>query len=381
MAKRGNSEGTVFKRGDGRWAASVDLGQGLGRRRRKAFYGKSRQEVARKLLDAQRALADGLPLPGQRQTVAAFLETWLKDSVTYKVRPRTLQRYNEIVRLHLVPRLGSIALAKLSPADVERAMNEAQADGGSPRTAAHMRAVLRTALNVAMRWGILGRNAASLAGPPRVPEREIRPLSRNDARAILEAVAGDRLEGLFTIALALGLRQGEALGLRWPDVDLDGGLLTVQRSLQRVGREWFFPEPKTARSRRTIPLPGPVTAALREHRVRQVQERLRLGAAWQGERWGDLVFADEAGGPLSGFHVRRRFTALLAVAGLPPMRYHDLRHGCVSLMAAQGIPARVCMELLGHSQISTTMNVYAHVAPELGRDAADRMGEALWGNS
>ena len=382
MAKRrGNAEGSVYRRKDGRWAASVDLGQAGGRRRRRSFYGATRAAVAAKLQAAQRTLADGLPLPGQRQTVGDFLEVWLKDSVARKVRPRTLQRYREIVRLHLTPRVGRVPLAKLTPAHVERMMNDTLAQGASPRSACHCRAVLRTALNVAMRWGLLGRNVAGLAGPPRVPEREIRALSKGDARALLAAVRGDRLEALFTVALALGLRQGEALGLRWPDVDLDAGTVTIQRSLQRFDGEWCFPEPKTTRSRRTVPLPGPVITALREHRARQHQERLRLGPAWQGQTWGDLVFADEAGGPLSGFHVSRRFKALLAVAGLPEMRYHDLRHGAASLMAAQGVPARVAMEILGHSQISTTMNIYAHVAPELGRDAADRIGAALWGKA
>jgi len=382
MAKRrGNAEGSVYRRRDGRWTASVDLGQAGGRRRRRAFYGRTRQEVARKLTAAQRQIADGLPLPGQRLTVADFLEVWLRHTIPSKVRARTLERYQQIVRLHLIPRLGRIRLAKLTAAHVEHMMNDALAQGASPRSACHHRAVLRTALNAAMRWDVLGRNVASRAVPPHVPEREVRALSRGDARALLEAVRGDRLEALFTVALALGLRQGEGLGLRWPDVDLDGATVTIQRSLQRIGGEWLFPEPKTTRSRRTVPLPGPVTTALREHRARQHQERLRLGPAWQGATWGDLVFTDEAGGPLAGFHVSRRFKALLAVAGLPPMRYHDLRHGAASLMAAQGVPARVAMEILGHSQISTTMNIYAHVAPELGRDAAERIGAALWGPS
>jgi integrase len=380
MSKRANNEGSIYRRKDGRWAASVDLGQADGRRRRKAFYATTRQEVARKLQAAQRALADGLPLAGQRQTVGAFLETWL-SGVARRVRPKTFERYRQIVRLHLVPRLGRIPLAQLMPAHVEAAMNQAQDEGASPQSAAHHRAVLRGALNVAMRDSLVGRNVAALAAPPRIPEHEVRALSRGDARALLEAVRGDRLEALFTVALALGLRQGEALALRWTDINLDDGALTVQRSLQRVNGEWCFVEPKTTRSRRTIPLPGPVTAALREHRARQLQERLRLGPAWQGETWGDLVFADEAGCPLSGFHVSRRFKGLLRVAGIPAMRYHDLRHGAASLMAAQGVPARVCMELLGHSQISTTMNIYAHVAPELGRDAAERIGAALWGKS
>jgi integrase len=380
MSRRGNSEGSIYQRGDGRWCAVVHIGYEGGHRRRRAFYGKTRQEAIYKLQAARRSLADSLPLPSQRRTVGDFLETWL-DNAAMKVRPRTLQRYREIVRLQLIPSLGRIPLVKLTPEHVDQMMKAALATGASPCTVSHQRAVLRTALNVAMRRGLLGRNVASLTDPPRVPQREVRPLSRADARVLLEAARGDRLEALFTVALAVGLRQGEALGLRWPDVDLDAGTLTIQRSLQRVGGEWLFLEPKTARSRRTLPLPGPVVAALREHRARQLQERLRIGPAWEGERWGDLVFTDEAGGPLSGFHVRRRFYALLAVAGLPPMRYHDLRHGAASLMAAQGVPIRTAMEILGHSQISTTANIYAHVAPELTREAADRMAAALWGGS
>jgi integrase len=381
MSRRGHNEGSIYQRADGRWAATVNISYEGSRRRRKSFYGSTRAEVARKLQAAQRALADGLPLPGERQTVGQVLQAWLRDSAAWKVRPRTLQRYDEIVRLHLVPRLGHVLLPKLTPYDVDKMMNDELTAGVSPQSVAHHRAVLRTALNVAMRRGFVGRNVASLAEPPRVPAHEVRPLALADARALLGAVKGDRLEALFTVALAVGLRQGEALALSWDDVDLDGGTLTVRRSLQRVDKQWRFMEPKTPQSRRTIPLPGPVVAALREHRARQLRERLRAGAAWQGEQWGDLVFTGEIGAPLSGFHVRRRFNKLLTLAGLPPMRYHDLRHGAASLMAGQGVPVRVAMEMLGHAQITTTMNIYAHVAPELERDAAERISDALWGRS
>lgn len=192
---------------------------------------------------------------------------------------------------------------------------------------------------------------------------------------------GDRLEGLFQVALALGLRQGEALGLTWQAVSFDVGTLSVRQTLQRIRREWVFGAPKTAKSRRTIPLPGPVAAALREHRSRQLEERLRAGPAWEGDAWGDLVFPDELGRPLSGFHVLRRFRSLLDLAGLRPMRYHDLRHGAASLMAAQGVPARIAMELLGHSQISTTLTIYTHITQEDQRDASARVSAAIWGNS
>jgi integrase len=145
-----------------------------------------------------------------------------------------------------------------------------------------------------------------------------------------------------------------------------------------MASQWVFLEPKTQSSRRTIAIPAQVTESLRTHRSRQLEERLQVGPSWNGQLWEDLVFADELGQPLSGFYVSRRFKKLLSDAGLPTMRYHDLRHGAASLMAALGIPPRVAMDILGHAQISTTMNIYAHVAPELQRDAADRVASALW---
>ena len=348
---------------------------------RRSFYGRTRQQAHQRLLVAQKTIADGLPLAAERQTTGQYLESWLQDSVGRKVRPHTLRSYREIVRLHLVPAVGRVRLARLTPAHVEIMMNDGLARGQSPRSVGYHRAVLRNALNVAMRHGLLVRNVASLAEPPHIPEREFHALTPTTAKALLNAVKGDRLEALFTVALACGLRQSEALGLRWTDVDLDEATMAVLRTLQRVDRAYVFLEPKTARSRRTIALPSPVVASLREHHGRQIEERLRTGAAWQGEQWEGLVFADEVGSPLSGFRVTRRFRALLRMAGLPPMRYHDLRHGAATLMAARGVPARVAMEMLDHAQISTTMNIYTHIAPELQREAAERMGTTLWGQA
>jgi integrase len=228
-----------------------------------------------------------------------------------------------------------------------------------------------------MRHSLVSRNVAALADAPKVPEPEIRAITPAAARQVLAAVKGDRLEALFTVALACGLRQSEALGLRWSDVDLDSATLKVQRTIQRVNGEYQVFEPKTKRSRRTISLPAPVATSLKQHKARQNEDRLRMGPAWE-DAWGGLVFADEAGCPLSSYHVGRRFKKLLAVAGLPVMRYHDLRHGAASLMAAQGVPARVAMEVLGHAQISTTMNIYAHIAPEFQKEASEKVAAALW---
>ncbi len=210
--------------------------------------------------------------------------------------------------------------------------------------------------------------------------RQLQPwaLTRFAARRVLEAVKGDRLEALFTVALALGLRQSETLGLRWSDINVDAGTLSIQRTLQRIDGNFTFFPPKTARSRRTIAMPTPVAAALLQHMKRQLEGRIIMGVAWEGETWGSLVFTDEVGQHLTSFHVSRRFRKLLHLAGLSTMRYHDLRHGAASLMAAQGIPARVAMEILGHSQISTTLNIYTHIAPELQKEATEKVADALW---
>ncbi|MCI0855162.1 MAG: site-specific integrase [Chloroflexi bacterium] len=381
MSRRGTNEGSIYKRSDGRWVGVIHLGYEGGRRRRKNIYGKTRADVAAKLREAQRMLSVGGTLGRERETVKTLLRKWLKDSAAPKVRPKTLQRYEEIVRLHLIPALGSIKVKNLSAEDVERMQNAALARGVAPRSLTQWRAVLKRALTVAMRWEWVTRNVASLAEPPRTEIYPVRALTIADAQALLAAVKGDRLEALFQVGLALGMRQGETLGLTWEDIDLEGGTLSVRRTLQRIKRAWVFSEPKTARSRRTIPLPEPVARALREHRSRQLEERLRAGPAWEGETWGDLAFPDEIGRPLSAFHVIRRFKALQELAGLPPMRYHDLRHGAASLMAAQGVPPRVAMELLGHSNIQTTLMIYTHVTQDDQREASDKVSAAIWGGS
>jgi integrase len=374
MSKRGNSEGSITKRSDGRYEARLTTPDG----KRRSFYGKTRAEASQKLLQAQKAVSDGLPLAGERQTMSAFLETWLRDAATPRVRPKTLLRYQQIVRLHIAPEIGRVPLARLSPQHVEKMLSEVSAKGASPRTVEHCRAVLRNALHHAMRHSLVGRNVAALADVPPVPTREITPLTPVAARRILDAVVNDRLQALFTVALACGLRQSETLGLRWSDVNVDAGTLSIQRTLQRVNGAFTFFPPKTPRSRRTIAMPAPVASALLQHMKRQLEERMLIGDAWEGDQWSSLVFTDEIGRPLTSFRVSRRFRKLLHLAGLPPMRYHDLRHGAASLMAAQGVPARVAMEILGHAQISTTMNIYTHIAPELQRDAAERLSSALW---
>jgi integrase len=376
VSRRGPNEGTIRERKDGRWEARLVVTGADGRRLRRSLLGRSRAEVREKLQAALRAEASGLLPAGERVTVGGFLEQWLRDSARPSVRPRTYASYASIVRIHLAPALGKTPLTRLSPQQVQAFLNAKSASGLSPRTVGYLRAVLRQALGQAERWGMVTRNAARLAEPPRIPRREITPLSPGEARLFLDAIRGDRLEALYIVALGLGLRQGEILGLAWGDVDLDSSTLTVRHALQRVEGALMLVEPKSATSRRAIALPILVRDALRAHRVRQRSERLLAGSRWHDDQRG-LVFTTTVGTPMDGIAVTRRFQALLREAELPHQRFHDLRHACASLLLAQGVAPRVVMETLGHSQISLTLNTYSHVIPALGRAAADQMDAVL----
>ncbi|MDP9367447.1 MAG: site-specific integrase [Chloroflexota bacterium] len=370
-ARRGQGEGSIYQReSDGLWCTAVHLGYLDGKRRRKVIYGKTRREVAEKLKVVLREQQQGLPVALERQTVAQFLHRWLEDVVGPSVRPRTSESYAQLVRLHLVPTLGRHQLNKLEPQHVQAMMNRKLESGLSPRTVQYIRAVLRRALGQALKWGLVARNVATLVDPPRSRRQPIRPLTPVQGRMLLEAARGDRLEALYRVALSLGLRIGEALGLRWDDVDLERGVLRISSALQRVGGKLQLVEPKSTQSRRTLALPVALIAALKIHRVRQLQERLASGDRWQDS---GHIFTTTIGTPLEPRNATRAFKAMLVAAGLPDIRFHDLRHSCASLLVAQGIHPRVVMETLGHSQISLTMNTYAHVFADAQREAAATM--------
>ena len=376
MTRRGANEGTIRERKDGRWEARVLVTRPDGRRTRRSLLGRSRAEVRDKLQAAMRAESAGLPSIGERLTVGAFLDLWLREAARPKVRPKTYMSYASIVRVHLQPGLGRLQLARLTPQQVQAFLNVKAGTGLAPRTVAYIRAVLRQALGQAERWGMVSRNVARLVEPPRVPRREVRPFSPDQARQFVDAIHGDRLEALYLVALGTGLRQGEILGLAWTDIDLVAETLTVRNALQRVNGKLELVEPKSTTSHRVVALPDFVVEALRAHRTRQRTDRLLAGSRWHDDpRW--LVFTTTVGTPMDGIAVTRRFQARLAAAGLPRQRFHDLRHACASLMLAQGVAPRVVMETLGHSQISLTLNTYSHVIPALGRAAADQMDAML----
>ena len=369
-SRRGHNEGSIFQRQNGLWAGQVDLGRVNGKRTRKTFYGATRKEVADRLAAALRDQQLGsLPSAG-RETVGQFLTGWLEDSAKPKLRPSTFRSYSDLVRLHLIPTIGHVRLERLTPQQVQAMLNAKGAGGLSPRRVEYIRAVLRAALNQAVRWGLIARNAAGLSTAPRVIRRPVEVLSPVDAQRFLEAARGDRFEALYTVSLSLGLRQGEVLGLRWQDVDLTARTLSVAHALQRVDRKLQLVQPKTDRSRRTIRMPQVVANALLEHRARQDESRFLAGGRWTET---SLIFTTSLGTPLEGINVTRLFQRLLAETGLPRLRFHDLRHSCASLLLAQGVAPRVVMETLGHSQIGLTMNTYTHVMPAVQAEAAEAM--------
>jgi len=370
--RRGHGEGTIKHRADGLWEARISLPAG----KRKSFYGKSRREVQDKLRAALRDVDAGLDLTAGRQTVGQFLDRWLADVVTPAKAWKTTATYADIVRLHLKPGIGHHHVAKLMPQHVA-ALLKAKTDAGlSPRMVSHIRAVLRAALNQALRWGMVSRNVAALVDPPRQVRSDIQSLTPTEARDLLNVTDDDRLAALFRVALTLGLRQGEVLGLMWTDIDLDKRTLKVRRALQRIDGTLTLKEPKTEKSRRTLSLPPSLVAALRTHKVRQLEERLLAG-----QRWHDrgLVFPSTIGTPTDARNVIRSWHRLLAAAGLPRRSFHSTRHAAASLMLAEGVPVKVVQEVLGHSLLSTTADIYGHLFPEAFEQAADAMERALAG--
>jgi integrase len=376
MTRRGPGEGSIYQRKDGRWAGGLHVGYGNGKRIRKHVLGHSRKEVADKLDVLLRAHKEQRPIPDGRQKLGPFLRTWLDETAKPTLRASTYTSYNAIIRLHIIPDLGRIPLAKLTPADVQTFLGAKTANGLSPRRVQYLHAVLRRALVTAERWGLVSRNVAKLVDPPRVPRPDVHPLTPAQARQLIETAADDRLLGLYVTALGTGLRQGELLALRWEDVDLETGRLDVRHTLGRVNGVLVLLEPKTSRSRRTVVLPEFVVRALRAHRTRQRMERLVAGTRWVDSRH---VFTTTIGTPLDASSVTHAFGRALARAGLPHSRFHDLRHAAATYLLGSGFTLEDVKNLLGHSSIVLTSNTYGHLLEERQLEVARGM-EAMLGS-
>jgi integrase len=366
--RRKPGDGAIIHRKDGRWVGRLKTMKSV-----KWYSGKDYEDVKAKL-DAARALdGAGLPLPDNKLTVGVWLREWLEGLRGGKLKDSTIGYYAQYCDAYILRTdLASKPLGKLTAVDLEhlyRRMTTAKVDGGlglSSTTAHHLHAVLHRALGKAMRQRKVPQNVAELVDEderPAVNDHEMSVLADEDFDRFLDAIHGDRLEALFVVAIREGLRQGEILGLRWQDVDLERGTITVTKSLQdeTVGK------PKTKKSRRTVVLLPETADALGGHRTRQLQERLLVGSMWQQD--GDLVFPNEFGAFQSPQRLRDRLKAILERAGLPQIRFHDLRHSAATNWLKGDMHAKVASERLGHASVAITLDLYSHVTLGMQREA------------
>jgi integrase len=378
MGKNGNGEGSIYphkrngKKVGYRGAYVVQTVEGP---KRRYVSGKTRDEVHDKLIEALGNRSQGLVFDAGSLTVGEYLTRWLKDSVRGTVRISTYEVHRHMIEPHIVPALGRLKLKDLNPAHVRGFYREKLDSGLSAATVRKMHGVLRKALKQAVVDGLIPRNVCEAVKPPKIERKEITPLDREQAKALLEAAVGDRLEALYVLAVHTGIREGELLGLKWEDADLERGVLRLRRALVREGGKTALGDLKTAKSRRSVRLTRTAAIALRSHLERQLEEMERVGSLYQPV---GLVFATESGTLINPSNLRNRsFKPLLKRAGLPNICFHDLRHTCATLLLSQGTHPKLVQELLGHATIAMTLDTYSHFLPSMGDQTVRAMEAAL----
>ena len=369
-----NGEGSVWLRQDGRWSGSAFVRTVTGRVERRYIYGRTRKEALAKLAELQKRHDAGVPAGSTTLTVEGYLLEWLAH-MKHRVRPQTLAGYENNVRLHLVPSVGSKKLARHTVRDVRVMVDNLRESGMSPRMVQWVHSTLRNALQHAFSEELVTRNVAKgvrIDNPAKITT--IEPFTADEARTFLRKARDHRLDALWVVVLMLGLRRSEACGLHWFDIDLDNRTVRIVRGLQRVNGGLAELPTKTRRSSRTVPLPALCVDALKNHRDRQSEERAAARRGWIDTPY---VFTSSVGTPLEPRTLTRTFHALCARHGMRRVRLHDLRHSCVSLLLSYGVSPRVVMEIVGHSAMEMTMNVYGHVTLDNQRAALDLLNERI----
>jgi integrase len=378
VTKKGNGEGSIYphkkngKKVGYRGAYWIHTAEGP---KRRYVSGKTRDEVHDKLIEALGNRAQGFVFDAGSLTIGEYLGRWLKDSVRGTVRVSTYEVTRHMVEPHIIPVLGRIKLKDLNPAHVRGFYREKLDSGLSAATVRKMHGALHKALKQAVSDGLIPRNVCEAVKPPKVERKEITPLDRDQARALLEAATSDRSEALYVLAVHTGMREGELLGLKWEDVDLERGVLRLRRALVREGGKTVLGDLKTPKSRRSVRLTRAAVKALRDHLERQMEEIERMCSLYQP---GGLVFATESGTLINPSNLRNRsFKPLLKRAGLPDICFHDLRHTCATLLLSQGTHPKLVQELLGHATIAMTLDTYSHFLPSMGDQTVRAMEAAL----
>jgi integrase len=372
--------GSVVKRGN-EYTVVVELDRDpiTGKRRQKWHSGYKNKKAAERALTELLAAKDkGAYVPKSRQTIREYVEEWLA-AIKPTVRESTHYSYGRNLRLHVVPQIGSAQLASVDAGTLNQlyaallagGRKDHKGGGLSPRTVRYIHTIVHRALKDAVRWGRLARNPADAADPPKAGEAS-RPESitwtADQLRTFLEGTRSSRHRTAYLLLATSGMRRGEALGLRWRDLDLDGGRASIRQTVIAVKHTAMLGTPKTAKGRRTITLDKGTVAALREHRKQQAAERLLIGPGWTDT---DLVFCHVDGTMLHPERFTRGFSEAVRRLGLPPIRLHDLRHGWATLALQAGVHPKVVQERLGHANIGITLDTYSHVVAGLHENAAE----------
>lgn len=395
--RRPGTRGQIVPRGKDSWLVRLSLGRDANGKRRthgETVHG-SLKDARAHLTKLLASIDKGVFIQPSKMTVDQFLDRWLKDAVKARVAPHTYADYVGIAQRYIRPSLGTRLLHQLTALDLQKLYADMQAQGLSSRTVRYCHAVIGNALGQAVAWRIVPRDVSEHVILPKRTRREMLALNPDQARAFLIAAASDRYGVLFALLLETGLRPGEGLGLQWTDIDFDAGSLTVHRALvpfakehaddgtelanDNTSREWWqFAEPKTPKSRRTIPLSMPLVRALRSHRATQAQERLTAGTEYQDHR---LVFATPLGRPVDVQNLsRRHFKPIVKAIGLPSLRLYDLRHSAATLLLTQNEHAKVVSERLGHASVQLTLDTYSHVTEGMQQQATAKIGGLLYGD-
>jgi integrase len=371
-----NGEGSIYQRqSDGRWVGQYFDHTAVPPKYR-YVYAKTQAEALRRLNEAMASLGSGLDFDAGRITLGEFLDRWIEDSVKDSVKPSTYENYAMLTHRHLIPALRRNKLKTLTPDHVRKFRSTKLNSGLSTRTVQLLLTLLRKALQQAVNDGLVPRNVAQDIKVHQARKGEVRHLTPDQARRLLSSAGGDRLEALYVLAIHTGLRQGELLALKWDDIDYESETLSVKRTLSAAKDGPRFTAPKTKNSRRTVPLTPDATGALQRHKAMQVEEKCLVGDSWEDS---DLVFRSTTGTPIQRNNlVARSFKPLLDKAGLPPtFRFHDLRHTAASLLFSRGLHPKIVQEVLGHSTIAITLDVYSHMVPGMVAQAAKAMEDAL----
>ena len=377
--RRGDGEGSIHQRPNGTWAAQVSLGNDplTGKRKRRSIYGKTRQEVAKKLTKLLREVQTGTYIEPTKTSLKDWLKKWLPTYKRGNLKGGTYEIYERLIDLHIVPALGKIPLAKLQARQIQNFYNAKQADGGrldgkpgglSTSIVNHFHVIIRQALEQAVNEGLLARNVADATNPPVVRSKKFQPLTEAQLLTFFGQAKGDRLFAAYLVGATTGMRRGEICGLCWDSVNLDKGVIIVQRQLVVLKDGLKLEETtKSESGKRNIPLTDDAIAELKAYRRQQAQEKLLLGAAYQDN---NLVFCKEDGSFIDPREFTKWFQKHLEAAGLPRVRLHDLRHTHATLLLEKGVHAKIVQERLGHSSITVTLDLYSHVAPGLQEQAA-----------